>query len=59
MDACKMSQHDAFGAEVKMDTEGKDGVVQSLPDSAGAAHGGEGSSWRRWCVDLELNEGST
>lgn len=54
-----MSQHDAFGAEAKMDTEGKDGVVQSLPDSAGAARGGEGSSWRRWCVDLELNERST
>lgn len=34
-----MSQHGAFGAEVKMDTEGKDGVVQSLLDSAGAVRG--------------------
>ena len=44
--ACKLSQHGALSAEIKMYTECKDGVVQSLLNSAW------GSKWR-WGFFLE------
>lgn len=41
-----------------MYTECKDGVVQSLLNSAWAASGGEDSSWREYVNLGELGEGS-